>query len=278
MSTISLMLESASRYPIPSIAEQIHLGTAIQRGRQPDATPREKRAGDRACRRLVEGNIRLAISVAKPYLRRLHSSASMGLEDLIQEAVIGLHTAARKFDPTRGYSFTTMATWWCRQAVARAVQMQAATIRMPTSQMDLVRRWRYRESGQDLASFSEEYGYTPERVENTLMMDQRAKVKSLDAPLNGAEDSGNWLETVAFPSDRPDLDGLDFEMVVARLEMVLPEETALVARWAGGQSRRQLAEEIGITHQGVGHRLEVARRKLQAVAGPEALALLEGVA
>jgi DNA-directed RNA polymerase sigma subunit (sigma70/sigma32) len=273
MSTISLMLESASRYPIPSKAEQIHLGTAIQRGLQPDATPREKRAGDRACRRLVEGNIRLAISVAKPYLRRLQGSASMGLEDLIQEAVIGLHTAARKFDPTRGYSFTTMGTWWCRQAVARAVQMQAATIRMPTHQLDLVRRWRYRPTDQDLASFCEQYGYTPEQVEKTLAMNQRASVRSLDAPLSSAAGS-SWLETVASPSGEPCLDGLDLAMVAARLEAVLPAETELVARWAGGQSRREIAATEGISHQGVGHRLEVARKKLRAVAGPDALALL----
>jgi RNA polymerase sigma factor (sigma-70 family) len=278
MSTaIDLMLASASRHPIPSKAEQLHLGTLIQRGLQPDATAREKRAGDRARRRLVMGNFRLAVAVAKTFRKRLQSTAAMDLADLIQEGAIALDTAARKYDPTRGFAFSTMATWWIRQAVARAITMQASTIRIPSHQTDVLRRWRFRPHGQSLDDFCEQWNYEPQKVTEVVRLEWQATVHSLDAPVRGAEES-DLLGFLADPSSSCSTEALDLELAVARLEAALPEEVQLLSRWIGGMTRREIAEADGLSSQGVGHRLSVCRKKLQAAAGPEALQLLEGAA
>lgn len=96
--------------------------------------------------------MRLTSNIAKSFRRR-SSGTALDFADLIQESALGLNLAANKFDPSRGYSFSTMATWWCRQALARAIVTQGQTIRIPQHQVEVIRRWRYRPTGQTLASF-----------------------------------------------------------------------------------------------------------------------------
>jgi hypothetical protein len=104
-------------------------------------------------------------------------------------------------------------------------------------------------------------------------------MSSLDEPLRHHDGEGGVLvDFLADPNSEPSIQGLDLELAVSRLRAALPEEVELMSRWAAGQTRREIALEEGITHQGVGHRLDVARKRLRAVAGPEALQLLEGAA
>jgi RNA polymerase sigma factor (sigma-70 family) len=266
---VNAMLQAAGRYPIPSKAEQLHLGTLIQAGLQPDASPAVKRAGARAHKRLVEGNLRLAISVAKGFRRRAAASATIDYADLIQESVIGLHMAASKFDPSRGYAFSTMATWWCRQAVGRAIAVTGSTIRIPVHQLEVTRRWKYRPEGQTLAAFCEQWGYTETRVTDILHLAYQASVRSFDAPCANGPDASSLLEQLADAQNQPDVLGIDLDWAVALLEATAPGELELV-RTSLVTRTKDLATAAGISRQGMAERLTKARGKLAAIAGPAA--------
>jgi len=144
---VRMYLREIGRVPLLNAEEEILLAQAIQRGKeagtrlhegQLDLKTRrsreeEVRRGELAQRRMVESNLRLVVSVAKRYMGR-----SLSFLDLIQEGNIGLLQAVQKFDPTRGFKFSTYGTWWIRQAINRAIAYQARTIRLPAHMLETI--------------------------------------------------------------------------------------------------------------------------------------------
>lgn len=133
---VDTILHSLDHHPVPSALEQIERGRAIRAWQDwsggPDAAPpRVRRFGIKSRERLVTGNLRLVVNVAKRY-----QSRGIPLEDLIQEGSLGLTTAAEKYDPGRGYMFSTYSYWWIKQRIAHYVIDTASLIRVPGSTND----------------------------------------------------------------------------------------------------------------------------------------------
>lgn len=274
---VAMILHGAGREPIPLAAEQLHLARLIQQGLRPDASSGQKRAGLRARQRLVSGNIRLAVSVARHFLPRLGRNSSLDLADLIQEAVIGLDTAARRFDPERGCSFSTYAMWWCRQAVHRLIQNQLRTIRLPAQVLELERRWIFRPPDQDVEAFCRQWNVTAERLQFCLASVERSNVRSLDAPTRTEEGEGlGLLDRLNCGSVDP-LDALNARLLLDLLQAMWPQELALLERQVlQSTSTSTLAAEQGVSSTAMGRRLKKARRRLVQALGTSAAPSADG--
>lgn len=118
--SIKLYMREIGRYPLLTTEQEMEIGLRIVNG---DKDARQK---------LVEHNLRLVVSVARKYI----GNSNMTFMDLVQEGNIGLMKAADKFDPSKGYKFSTYATWWIRQTIGRAVQEQSRTIRIPVHMVE----------------------------------------------------------------------------------------------------------------------------------------------
>ena len=162
---ISRHLRAIGRIPLLTADEEISLGRAVQTGQRlleiaeemklrsghsptleawalevgltPRQLQRQLKQAERATERMVTANLRLVVSMA----RRI-SHRRLDLEDLIQEGTLGLMRAVRRFDPSRGYKFSTYATWWIREGMGRALQQQSRSIRLPAHMQDRLQRLR----------------------------------------------------------------------------------------------------------------------------------------
>ncbi len=134
--SIRMYLNEIGRFHLIDAEEEVRLGRLIKKGSQD------------ARKKLAEANLRLVVSIAKKYMGR-----GLGLLDLIQEGNVGLFRAVDKFDPEKGFKFSTYATWWIRQGVTRAIADQARTIRVPVHMVETINRFThtFRRLTQDLA-------------------------------------------------------------------------------------------------------------------------------
>ena len=258
--SLRLYLREISRISLLSAAREVELAEAFQRG---ERTARNA---------LIEANLRLVVSIAKRYVGQ-----GMSLEDLIGEGNIGLIRAVTKFDPSKGFRFSTYATWWIKQAITRSILEGVRAVRLPVYIMEEVMRVKrmtrrlYQEVGHEPspAQVGEALGITEERVGELMVWAE--KIFSLDAPLSDEEENtlADIIEDQATqdPSDLTARSLLRQEVMRALESLTVRERQVIALRFGLYDDQDHTLEEVGrelkVTRERVRQIEERAIRKLR---------------
>ena len=235
---VRMYLKEIGKVPLLTPEEEIELATRMSQG------------DEEAKHRMTEANLRLVVSIAKRYVGR-----GMLFLDLIQEGNLGLIKAVEKFDYTKGYKFSTYATWWIRQAITRAIADQARTIRIPVHMVETINktirvsRQLLQELGHDPSAeeIAREMAMPVEKVRDILKIAQEPV--SLETPIGEEEDShlGDFIpdEDASEPSE-----AASFSLLREQLEEVLDtlaprEKKVLELRFGIVDGRTRTLEEVG---------------------------------
>ena len=235
---VRMYLKEIGKVPLLSAEEEIELAKRMENGDQA------------AKKRLAEANLRLVVSIAKRYVGR-----GMLFLDLIQEGNLGLIKAVEKFDYTKGYKFSTYATWWIRQAITRAIADQARTIRIPVHMVETINklirvsRQLLQELGREPTpeEIAEEMNMPVERVREILKISQEPV--SLETPIGEEEDShlGDFIQddNVPVPADAAAVTLLKEQLVEVLSTLTEREQKVLRLRFGLDDGRARTLEEVG---------------------------------
>ncbi|MCL2568754.1 MAG: RNA polymerase sigma factor RpoD [Oscillospiraceae bacterium] len=235
---VRMYLKEIGKVALLSPEEEIELATRMAEG------------DEEARRRMAEANLRLVVSIAKRYVGR-----GMMFLDLIQEGNLGLIKAVEKFDYTKGYKFSTYATWWIRQAITRAIADQARTIRIPVHMVETINkvirvsRQLLQELGHDPSpeEIADEMGIPVEKVRDILKIAQEPV--SLETPIGEEEDShlGDFIpdEDASEPSEAASFTLLKEQLMTVLSTLTPREAKVLRLRFGIEDGRTRTLEEVG---------------------------------
>jgi len=249
--SVRMYLSEIGRVPLIDAKKEVELARRIRKG---DAAAKQQ---------LAEANLRLVVSIAKKYIGR-----GLSFLDLIQEGNIGLFRAVEKFDPERGFKFSTYATWWIRQAITRAIADQARTIRIPVHMVETINKLTHTQR-----RLVQELGREPTLEELAVEMEMDIKkvqhiqkisqdIVSLEAPVGSEEDSklGDFIEDeeAINPFEATNRQ-LKKENVHAMLDFLTPRERKII------EMRFGLQDGIGHTLEEVGQEFGVTRERIRQI-------------
>ena len=235
---VKVYLKEIGKVPLLTPEEEIDLAMRIAEN------------DEAAKRRLSEANLRLVVSIAKRYVGR-----GMQFLDLIQEGNLGLIKAADKFDYTKGFKFSTYATWWIRQAITRAIADQARTIRIPVHMVETINKVKkansqlLHENGRDPTpeEIAERLGMPADKVREILRVAQEPV--SLETPIGKEEDShlGDFIpdDTSLSPIDAATMDALKRDLAAVLKTLTDREASVLRMRFGLDDGQPKTLEEVG---------------------------------
>ena len=267
---VRMYLKEIGKVPLLTADQEVELATVMSAGREAQerlaqaaeegAEPipedelaslkKQVKAGEKAKQQLAEANLRLVVSIAKRYVGR-----GMLFLDLIQEGNLGLIKAVEKFDYTKGYKFSTYATWWIRQAITRAIADQARTIRIPVHMVETINkvirvsRQLLQELGHDPSpeEISEEMNMPVDKVREILKIAQEPV--SLETPIGEEEDShlGDFIpdEEAPAPAEAASLTLLKEQLDEVLNTLTEREGKVLRLRFGLEDGRQRTLEEVG---------------------------------